>query len=105
MPFCPECKCEYVPGITTCPDCGVKLVEKQPQEKQADWVCVGEYPSLIAAEMAKLRLGSCEIAGVLCDGLMEGMYAGVGTMRLESVRLMVHKDEAPKALEILESKE
>ena len=28
MPFCPECKYEYVPGITECPDCGRKLVHE-----------------------------------------------------------------------------
>ena len=27
MPFCPECKYEYVEGVTECPDCQVPLVE------------------------------------------------------------------------------
>ena len=36
MPWCPECKNEYVEGITTCADCGVELVEKLPEEKLAD---------------------------------------------------------------------
>jgi hypothetical protein len=27
MPFCPQCKYEYKPGVETCPDCGARLVE------------------------------------------------------------------------------
>lgn len=28
MPFCPNCKFEYNPGIEKCPDCGSPLVER-----------------------------------------------------------------------------
>lgn len=32
MAWCPQCKSEYVEGITTCAECGVELVEELPKE-------------------------------------------------------------------------
>lgn len=34
--WCPNCKNEYVAGITRCADCGVPLVEKLPTEETVD---------------------------------------------------------------------
>jgi len=31
MPFCPKCRFEYIAGTTTCPDCGLALVESLPE--------------------------------------------------------------------------
>lgn len=30
MAWCPECKCEYVEGVTVCADCGCELVDELP---------------------------------------------------------------------------
>jgi hypothetical protein len=31
--ICPNCKCEYIRGVTECADCGVALVDKlEPEE-------------------------------------------------------------------------
>jgi len=32
MPFCPSCRCEYLPHITICPECNVYLVEVLPPD-------------------------------------------------------------------------
>lgn len=36
MPFCPECKYEYVEGVEQCPDCYVDLVPELPDEADTD---------------------------------------------------------------------
>lgn len=41
MPFCPKCKTEYEEGVTTCADCGEKLVRnlpKEPKSKDAPYI-------------------------------------------------------------------
>jgi rRNA maturation protein Nop10 len=32
MPFCPNCRFEYVAGVERCPDCGAALVDSLPPE-------------------------------------------------------------------------
>lgn len=34
MPYCPSCRYEYTDEVTTCPDCGVELVDELPEEEE-----------------------------------------------------------------------
>jgi hypothetical protein len=34
MPFCPQCRAEYVDGVTTCADCEVALVAQLPSDEE-----------------------------------------------------------------------
>jgi hypothetical protein len=43
--YCPECKCEYLEGVTTCADCGTELVEYLPEHLDGDSP-PGEMPHL-----------------------------------------------------------
>ncbi len=31
MPFCPNCRSEYAPGVTACADCGARLIDTPPE--------------------------------------------------------------------------
>ncbi len=33
MAWCPNCKTEYIPGVTRCPDCGAALVDALPPDR------------------------------------------------------------------------
>jgi len=65
MPYCPDCKAEYIEGIVECPDCRVALVEQLPIEehKEVDLVGLHPLPGIVYAEMVKEAL---ERAGIAC---------------------------------------
>ena len=37
MPFCPNCKTEYVAGIVQCSDCRIALVDHLPEEQSIEY--------------------------------------------------------------------
>ena len=62
MPWCPDCRVEYNPGIAACADCGANLVEALPE------IRIGPPPEVvftasIAAE-AKVVEATLESAGI-----------------------------------------
>jgi hypothetical protein len=67
MPFCPACRAEYRPGIETCADCNVALVDELPEEYRppppsGNDVPVARAESLAIAEMWAELLGDEDIA-------------------------------------------
>jgi len=61
--FCPNCRSEFVPGVTHCPDCDVDLVEKLPpaddntlsdEAARANWVMI--YRPASAQEVALIKM-------------------------------------------------
>jgi hypothetical protein len=67
MPFCPECKYEYNPDVTTCPDCGAKLVESlaAPATEEPiseEWVRVFTAQDEMEARIVKSLLEDAGIA-------------------------------------------
>ena len=103
MPFCPECRYEYVAGKTDCPDCGVKLVKKLPKQKSAKirFVRMPELPGRVYTEMVRRVL---EEKGIPCyvraDGVTEA-YGVVGTGPMASgAALWVPEDRLEECLNI-----
>ena len=68
MPFCPNCRFEYKEGLTECPDCGARLVEKLPAEKPPEspnFVPLRNLPSRMYAQMLKEALENEGIASMI----------------------------------------
>ena len=66
MPFCPNCRAEYVEGVTRCIDCDVELVpELEPEQVEQfsdePFVPVFRYKDEMEAKIAK---GVLEDAGI-----------------------------------------
>ena len=54
MPFCPNCRTEYIPGIRQCADCGDALVDQLPEEDQGEafqLVRLHSFPGEVYANM------------------------------------------------------
>jgi hypothetical protein len=85
MPFCPSCKYEYEPGVNSCPDCGVNLVDKLaddtvtgPDEDEFDWVPIARIMSAQVAEMVVEAFQAKEIPTLLFSGT--GFFGKAGMM-------------------------
>ncbi|MCU0290798.1 MAG: DUF2007 domain-containing protein [Thermoanaerobaculaceae bacterium] len=70
MPWCPECRAEYRDGFVRCSECQVDLVAVLPEDGDRDdqeWVEVGAFPTLEAAELAQGYLQGAGIEAELRD--------------------------------------
>jgi uroporphyrinogen decarboxylase len=65
MPFCPNCRFEYLAGVERCPDCGVALVESLP-------------PAPPSPEAGFVQVELCTIAGEINARLLQDLLASQG---------------------------
>ncbi len=92
MPFCPSCRYEYKIGVTVCPDCNEKLVDRLPEKPKPeesppgktyeDWVPLVRVSSPGAAEMTVEGLRAKDIPAVIQSGV--GHFGFAGTQGLSS---------------------
>ncbi len=82
MPFCPDCRYEFTEDVTTCPDCGAKLVKALPPDVEpgeVKWVLLGKVSSIIDAEMLKEALGNHEIQVIIESDIFNSALIAHGT--------------------------
>jgi len=67
MPFCPECRSEYVAGHDSCTDCKVPLVDELPTKPEYELVEVYAAADLMEAQLLVSTLTDNEIAASVVD--------------------------------------
>jgi hypothetical protein len=110
MAYCPECLTEYSEGSPECIDCHVPLTPGVPPPRHA--AGVAPEPNLELETVRIFRGATCaldaELArNVLAEEGIECILPGEGAAEIlpgvDLVQLMVRKEEAARAGEILES--
>ncbi|HUL38007.1 MAG TPA: DUF2007 domain-containing protein [Thermodesulfobacteriota bacterium] len=95
--FCPQCRTEYREGFYTCTDCGVPLVSELPPEPAPEYL---EFEEIL------ISLSSSDVAMIKSLLDSEGItyyFRGESSYSFAPpTRLMVQKDRADEAREILE---
>ncbi len=98
--FCPQCRNEFVPGITMCSDCGVALVEALPEPEPYKFIEILRTFNL--SEIAFIK-------SILDDSDIEYFFLGENFNRIEQLvqpaRLAVREDQVEEAKEILKDLE
>lgn len=90
MPFCPKCRYEYNPEITTCPDCDERLVTSLPDDEETsqeiiyeDWVQVARLTAPQYAQMLLEALQAKGIPVVIKSG--SGHFGQIGQMGMSAL--------------------
>lgn len=107
MPFCPQCRSEYVSGIKRCAECGVALVAALPEDivelDEDEWKIV--YTTMQDYEAAMIK-GRLEEEGILARVLSQADHAiGINIGDLAVVHVLVHRDDMADAKRIINEDE
>ena len=99
MLICPNCKYEYVKGITICPDCEEHLIDSasliQPKElEEKDWMIIYTSNHEYELQMLKDNLMSAEIDSIIFSH-KDRNFPAPGDLSV--ISLLVKKEQAKEA--------
>ncbi len=97
--FCPECRAEYIDGITECKDCGIPLVESIPAEPEM-YKFVKLLSTFNLVDIAMIK-------SLLDDGKITYYFIGENFNQIDqlvqSARLFVREDQTEEAQGLLKN--
>ena len=109
MPYCPQCRSEYVEGTERCADCGTALADALPAPEGdaptpgTRFVALRSYPSLIHAEMVAAALAHAGIERMVQSNEMFGAGTGLGSLAPTRVEIWVPAEKLDAARAIADS--
>jgi hypothetical protein len=97
--YCPKCLAEYVEGVNVCPECGVTLVPELEGDDALEWA---EFEQILTT----FNAGDIALIKSILDGEdITYYFLGEAFNYVEplaqSPRLMIRKDQADQAREVL----
>jgi hypothetical protein len=118
MKYCPNTNCpfqrdfgmasEFRDEVETCPDCGSRLISgepSQPPQRESrqcqELVIIERYMYIHQAQLAKITLEAHGISSFIRDEHAAGIQSLYG-LAFGGIKLEVAKEDAHKALEILD---
>jgi hypothetical protein len=106
--YCPKCDTEYVEGVAICADCGGQLIANPPEVEEMTKKPVKgpmgevEFSEVLTAFNAgDIALIKSILDGESIDYYFHGEFFNLARPLVDPVRLMVRKDQANSAKEIL----
>jgi len=98
MPYCPECRYIYRPGVEVCPDCGAELVDEEEMDQNEDGVVdsMDEEPGFVASLLSEPEVdGRVRLVAVYraADATLADLIHGV--LASEGIESVIHSEEAP----------
>lgn len=95
MPFCPNCRYEYLEGVKVCPDCNLPLV---PELIDEDWVVVYTSDQEYDVQMMKDALESADIDATILSQ-KDSSFPVTGDLAV--IKLLVKTDDASSAINFI----